>query len=78
LNRKEFRDNEQLATKTEEAALLILKDTILEINNFCYDDSDHSIEIGSIDMDKKQLNPNGFRQKTLREQGFMKLLSVIS
>jgi hypothetical protein len=40
INRKDFKGPEVVILKSEEAALLILKDTIMEINNFCYDDSD--------------------------------------
>lgn len=61
ISAKEYNKNERIIDGNKQIGLFILKDTIMEINNFVYDDSDNQIEIASVKIEKKHRNPNGFR-----------------
>ena len=57
--------------------LSFLKDCLTEILNFSFDESSKIIDISSNEIDNVVRNPIQFRQKLLREQGFLRFLANI-
>lgn len=51
MNKKNLSIKDGLANKDEEISLLILKDCIVELQNFCQDDSENGSD--NIEIDKR-------------------------
>lgn len=53
ISTKSCEKEDKIVNRNQLIGLFILKDTIMEINNFVYDDSDNQIEIASVKIERK-------------------------